>query len=243
VTCTDRGELLSAFIDGELASAEVAELTKHLMTCPACLQRLAELGALRSALAETFAEEKLSEEFLFRITKQLDSAEDQLTTNSAAQSRVLPFKKRYLTQNLRIITSSVVMSAIAATLVLTLANQPKNIVDLAAVHDARLRNSLVSYEIQGASPAEISGYRIASTRYDIVAGHKAQIVSYEGASDIVTLCSWDAHGEPAHGVKTATYRGTAIMYWNDGTTEYWAASDKSDGRLADFVKRARKDAI
>jgi anti-sigma factor RsiW len=89
----------------------------------------------------------------------------------------------------------------------------------------------------------VSGYHVRSVRLDIVAGHDAQVVTYAGNSGVITLCSWAAHGEPAHAVRTATYRGASIMYWNDGTTEYWAVSDQHDEGLKDFVGSAHRDAI
>lgn len=243
MSCDDRVEQLSALTDGELTPVEMAELTKHLVTCPTCTRRLAELSELRSAMAETFAEEAVSDALLSRITMELDRSELAMRSKAASPSRVVPFKSRRLKSQLVVITSSATISAIAATLVLMLLGLPRNVVDLAAVHDARLRASLASYVIQGGSPLIVSGYHVISVRHDIVAGHDAQVVTYAADSHIITLCSWAAHGEPAHGVKTATYRGTSIMYWNDGTTEYWALSDQHDEGLKNFVGSAHRDAV
>jgi anti-sigma factor RsiW len=243
MTCDNRLEQLSAFTDGELAPAEMAELTTHLMTCPACMQHLAELGRLRLALTQAFPEGEVSEEFSSRIMKSLDVAADELGEGPAGSARVVPFRRRSRLPSFGMIASSAVTSAIAATLMFALMRQPDHSIDLAAVRDASLRSSLVSYTVEGTSPAQIEGYRIAAARYDIVAGHKSRIVTYEGAPGVVTLCSWSANGEPAHGVKTANYRGMLVMYWNDGTTEYWAASAATNGKLEEFVGSARKDAI
>jgi anti-sigma factor RsiW len=243
VTCKNRREQLSAFTDGELTPAEMAELTEHLVTCPECARYLAELGRLRLALTQAFPEGEVSEEFSSRIMKSLGSAADEARDGPVEQGKVIPFPRRSMLPSLKTVASSAVASAIAATLVFALMKQPDHNVDLAAVRDASLRSSLVSYTIQGAAPTEVAGYRATAARYDRVAGHRARIVTYEGTPGVVTLASWSANGEPAHGVETAIYRGTVVMYWNDGSTEYWAASNADSGGLERFVKSIRKDAI
>jgi anti-sigma factor RsiW len=42
----DQNHLLSAYVDGELPSAEAASVTEHLATCPACSAEADELRAL-----------------------------------------------------------------------------------------------------------------------------------------------------------------------------------------------------
>lgn len=49
--CDQAGELLSAYLDGELPSQEALFLEKHLRACPACTGRLGELRQVRAVLA------------------------------------------------------------------------------------------------------------------------------------------------------------------------------------------------
>lgn len=44
------GELLSAFLDGELSEQERTQLTEHLATCPACGNELTDLHSARAAV-------------------------------------------------------------------------------------------------------------------------------------------------------------------------------------------------
>jgi anti-sigma factor RsiW len=230
-------------MDGELAPKEIAELTDHLVTCPICARNLAELGALRLALAEAIPEGEVTEAFSSRISAMLNNLTEEAQSHGVEGGRVVPFIRRYRPPTLAAISYSVATAAIAATMVFTLMRQPDNKIDLAAVRDASLRTSLVSNDVQGTTPANVAGYRVVGARYDLVAGHRARVVIYQGATDVVTLCSWAANGEPAHGVKAAVYRGTNVMYWNDGATEFWAASNAPGIDLKEFVKGVRGDTI
>ena len=48
--CDETGELLGPALDGELDAAHVAQLERHLATCPACAAERQRLQALRSAV-------------------------------------------------------------------------------------------------------------------------------------------------------------------------------------------------
>jgi anti-sigma factor RsiW len=81
----------------------------------------------------------------------------------------------------------------------------------------------------------VPGFQLTASRMDEVAGHLAQVAYYTRDGQTIVLCIWPANGEPAHGVKTAEYRGMAIKYWNDGDHEYWAASLSPGADLQKFV--------
>ncbi|MGN7612446.1 anti-sigma factor family protein [Magnetococcales bacterium HHB-1] len=48
-------ELVSAFLDGELANLEMRDIAEHLMACDRCCHTLAQLAQVRDALAENFS--------------------------------------------------------------------------------------------------------------------------------------------------------------------------------------------
>jgi anti-sigma factor RsiW len=86
-----------------------------------------------------------------------------------------------------------------------------------------------------ASAPVVAGFQLTASHMDIVAGHIAQVSVYTKDGQTITLSSWPANGEPAHGVKHAQYRGMAIAYWNDGKTEFWAASTSPTADVQGFV--------
>ena len=91
----------------------------------------------------------------------------------------------------------------------------------------------------GNGPA-VPGYRLVGARGDVIAGHDARVFVYEQGGARITLCIWPAGVEPAHPVRQAIYRGTAIRYWNDGHDEFWAASPEPGEGLPAFVSAVRR---
>jgi len=225
VNCEDRTLELNALLDGELPAAEAAELTAHLASCVECSRRLAELGGLRAALAHAIPEEEISAELHARIAKVLSGSDE---------SRVIQVRPRVWWPSL---ASLAVGAAIAAMVMLAVLPNAHQQGELMAVRDAAMRSG-AALAVEGRAPSA-PGFRLASAREDVVAGHRAQVLDYVQAGQKVTLCIWPANGEPAHGVREAEYRGMEINYWNDGVREYWAASAGSPAVLASFVARVR----
>ena len=232
MNCDDRTLQLNALLDGELPATEAAELTAHLASCPQCSRLLAELGALRAALADTFPEEVISPEFHARIAGAIDGA-----LAGGGGDNVIRFRPRAWWPQLASLTAG---AALAAMLTLALLpNQHQNS-ELMAVRDAALRGGAVLAAAGGAAAPNVPGFQLTRARQDVVAGHPAQVLAYMHAQQTITLCIWPANGEPAHDVREAKYRGMAISYWNDGTSEYWAASAGSDAVLKSFVTEVRE---
>jgi anti-sigma factor RsiW len=250
VTCEDHNQTLSAFLDGELSPIEVAALTEHLASCPDCVKRLAELGALRVALAEAIPEEGLSPEFLSRITGALDSAVETLSQRASVAepprtARLIPFKplRQPRPTNRRPFLAGVVATAVAAMVVFTLLPRHSNVLDLAAVRDATLRSAVSPGAPSNGMAFGVPGYRLTSARADIIAGHNARVLVFAQGSETLTLSIWKANGEPAHGVRYADFGGLQISYWNDGTNEYWASSAGPTNGLRRFVAKVRQDRV
>lgn len=236
MSCEERIVPLSALLDGELEAAELAELTAHIAACPDCARRLAELGALSAMLADAVPEEKISPDFLARIEAALDA--EAAIAPVQAGAIVLPFRRRV--PALRGFILGAAAAALAASMFFTSLKPPGNIVDLAAVRDTALRGSvrLTASAVPADAPV-IPGYRLASARGDIVAGHAARVLAYATAQQSITLCIWKANGEPAHGPREGSYRGMNIVYWNDGAEEYWAASSLPVAQIAAFGQLVR----
>ena len=234
MTCEGRVEELSALLDGELAPSVAASLTEHLITCPICARRLAELGVLRAALADAVPEEDVSPQFLARITGALDKA----TETSAS---VVSFPRRRRPPPLRTFALSLAAAAIAATVAVVVLPRQDKTVDLVAVRDATLRSALVAGTPLAEPAPTVAGFSLIEEHADVVAGHAARVLVYGRDGGTVTLCIWKADGEPAHGLRSIMFRGIAIRYWNDGTEEYWAASAGPAAGIRAFLDALRPD--
>ncbi|HEX3983881.1 MAG TPA: zf-HC2 domain-containing protein [Acidisoma sp.] len=224
MSCDDWTLHINAFLDGALSPPEAAALTAHLEACPACTRMLAELAALRGAIAELDVDEAPSAALEARVHALLDAASGK-------------GKLRVLRPSWRMATGLVVSAALAATVLLTLSPRKDVRPDLMSVRDAALRVSL-SAAPEAKVPA-VTGFTLVSARQDLVAGHEALVAVYRQGDAMITLCAWPAGREPAHGVVDAAYRGMAIRYWNDGHEEYWAASAAPAPVLPTFVQALR----
>jgi anti-sigma factor RsiW len=219
MSCADYNEALNALLDGELPPDQAATLASHLTTCPVCTRMLAELAQLRAGLAQAMPE-AAPPELQARIEALLMGEGAEIIQFTPKPRRWLPNRPGW-----------VAATALAAALMLTFLPHHDATKDLMSVRDAALRGGpMVSTTTP---PPGVPGFQLTSSRMDVVAGHIAQVAVYTKDGQNITLCSWPANGEPAHGVKHAQYRGMTIDYWNDGRTEYWAAGTGAD--LPGFV--------
>lgn len=241
MTRQERQDRLSAFLDGELSPPDLAELTGHLADCSDCRAHLAELGALRAALADAIPLDDVSPAFRSRITTALENAMDRPSgTRPTEPAPVLPFRPPPRGTRRRAFAAGVVAAAVAAMLILGLLPHQDNRIDLAAVRDAALRGTLSLPAPESGSGLALPGYQRVAARADIIAGHAAEVLVFTRDSQILTLCIWKAKGEAAHGMRDAIFRGMHIRYWNDGHNEYWAASGGPADGLRDFVAAVRR---
>ena len=231
--CDAYSEPLNAMLDGALPAGEMATLASHLAACPDCARHLAELADLRAALQEAVPDEAVASEFYTKIAGLLDR---EVAAAQKFAAPVIPFKPRPSRRNAGWMAA---WGAIAATLVILLIPHHDASRDLMSVRDAALRTSMSQSVAANMPGPMVAGFELASSRSDIVAGHRAGVFAYTRAGQMVTLCMWAANGEPAHGVRNAVYQGMTIRYWNDGKREYWAATPGPTATLDSFVTALR----
>ncbi len=222
MNCDDWTLQINALLDGALSPSEAAALAGHLNTCADCRRMLSEFASLRSAMAELTGAEEPSAALVGHVHALVDAP---------------PGKVRLLRSRVRRGAGLAVAAALAATVLLMIPPAKDVQPDLMSVRDATLRTSL-STGVVAEAPA-VPGFTLVSARQDFVAGHRAQVAVYRHGDAMITLCTWPAGRERAHGVINATYHGMVIHYWNDGRTEYWAASLISGPALPDFVQGLR----
>lgn len=227
MTCADYTERLSVLLDGELSPAEMAIVTNHVAACPNCPRHLAELAMLRAALQEEMPEEE-APEFHSRIFTLLAG---QSIATHRRPGNVVALKQRNLREGLAWVAAA---GAIAALLIVTMLPHRDETKDLMSVRDAALRGGFKQNIVDAQAPS-VPGFRLAAARADVIAGHLAQVYSYDGSNTAITLCVWKANGEPAHGVREAIFKGMKIAYWNDGDHEYWAVTSGSGASLGAFA--------
>lgn len=236
MSCEDRTLELNALIDGELPPEAQAGLLGHIATCPNCAAELAGLMMLRARLARLAPIEQPAE----ALTKRIDRA---ITSSAIARS------SRWL------ILAGVGGLAMAAAIFLMLLPRHDEAPTIRAVVDAARRQAIPQAAIvladtrTGGADAWFSrhhlatppvpdltpaGFRFLGCRTDIVAGHRASILVYGDAGQRVTLEVWPAAGEAAHKVRSGTADRHAVVYWNNGRSEFWV-SGADRGIVARFA--------
>ncbi|MGB9920519.1 MAG: zf-HC2 domain-containing protein [Moorellales bacterium] len=75
MNCRQAENLISSYLDGELAEAERPELEAHLASCPACRQYAEELEAAQAALAGVFAAAEPPADLFERLMARVREAE------------------------------------------------------------------------------------------------------------------------------------------------------------------------
>ena len=108
--CAEIEELLSAYADGELNNDEHAALESHVASCPSCAAKLAELDALRAAVAEA-AEDDIPVTRMRAAVMQTISAEPRVV---APVSRV-PLWRRWGTIAAAFVCVVLVVIALASS--------------------------------------------------------------------------------------------------------------------------------
>lgn len=108
--CAEIEELLSAYADGELNNDERAALESHVASCPSCAAKLAELDALRAAVAEA-AEDDIPVTRMRAAVMQTISAEPRVV---APVSRV-PLWRRWGTIAAAFVCVVLVVIALASS--------------------------------------------------------------------------------------------------------------------------------
>jgi anti-sigma factor RsiW len=79
------------------------------------------------------------------------------------------------------------------------------------------------------------GFPLVGGRLDYVGGRPVAAVVYMRRQHIINVFSWPAEDRPAHAPTVSTENGYHLVHWNDGGTEFWAASDLSVPELQQFV--------
>ncbi len=267
MTYPDRELELNALVDGELDPQAARTLAAHIATCPDCAAGLAGLLALRAELAALAPPGPAPEALRQRIEMALPAAPAGTSPDrgwwTAARGR-RSGRTRAGTAARGGVAGFAAGLAVAAVLALALFATPRGgeerdtLAALAAsVHRAELPASLLAPAAGTREAARgwfaaqrlatpptpdlaAEGFRFASYRGDLVAGHRTAVLAYQRTGQPVTLFAWPSgHGEPAHPPRTARADGMTVVYWNDGSTEFWAVGARPEAVTA-FVAAYRR---
>src|SRR5579863_66404 len=253
--CNQSQNLLSGYIDGELAEDRVALIEQHLETCASC--------------RALYANERRMSEFLrtqgerFRAPAHLKAA-----IRSEIGRRARP---RFA--ELRQLLAGWNPVAVAAMLLLAVALSSGATLRYFAptssheAHEAAVRSEVVAGQVRSLqadhltdiasadlrtvkpwfngkldfspSVADLTaaGFSLVGGRLDYLDQRAVAALVYRHDQHVINVFVWPEGGEQAPSVETQ--QGYSVGYYKHDGMEYWAVSDLTPGELKDFLNRFR----
>ena len=240
--CDEIRSRLEAYVDGELAETERAEMHDHLGDCPECgpeavaLQRLRE-GIRRSAPTYR-APEALRSRIRFALRRE--------AATSARQTKPAPGWLAYAASLLL-----AVAIGSGGTLLITGERQEDAVAN--ELIDSHLRSLLGNHLTDVASSdqhtvkpwfagrSEVSppavdlaskGFPLVGGRLDLIAGKPVPALVYRRREHVINVFVLLAsRGDLG---TTLSRRGYNLRHWNEGDLGFWAVSDAAAPELAEF---------
>lgn len=237
-TCTQIGEGLSAFLDGEVAEAERREIEAHLSACPQCRAHLQAEGAVRSLVRGR--RERLREpappDLRLRIVRAVQAEETQRRWDVMSRRRTL---------GLLALAASLALAVIGGSLYFRSAEHPKSVVS--EVVDEHIRClmkqdgglNLVTADPKtmsewfrgrldigvSAPPFQGAGLRLVGGRVCYLLDRQGAHMVYREGANVICLFVFDRrelslpHGQEAvsagHPIRLTSYKGYNVAVWED----------------------------
>jgi anti-sigma factor RsiW len=248
MNCAHAGQLLDAYLDGEVDGSTRLEMAEHLIVCPACAALRADREALVQRVRTAAPRHPAPEGLGLRLRK-------------AAAARAAPDRA----PGLRWLPAVAVVLAVAAGSALlgyhagrSVPAQPpfealvaSHVASLTAgTHLLDVRSDdrhTVKPWLQGKvdfAPAvrdlAAQGYQLLGARLDRVDAHPAAAIVYRVREHVINLYVWRAEGGAAAPPASARARGYAVVTWTEGGLAYAAISDVEARDLETFAQLVRE---
>jgi len=246
--CEEVRPRLDAYVDGELAERERAEVHDHLADCPECGPEAAALERLHEDLRRSAPIYRAPEALRSRIRFAL-------RREAAATTRVARPAPGWLAYAASILVAVAVGSG--GTWLINGERQQDTIAD--EVVDSHLRSLLADHLTDVASSdkhtvkpwfagrTELSppgidlaaqGFPLVGGRLDLIEGKPVPALVYRAGKHVINVFVLPTRaGEYA---ETVTRRGYTLRHWNQGDLGYWAVSDAAPDEFAKFEHAFRE---
>jgi anti-sigma factor RsiW len=234
--------LLDAYLDGELAASDAAELEQHLRACPACSRlerrRRAVTSAVREHLPRFPAPETLRASVRARARAEVGRAGPRRAPYwpalaVAASLAVVAVGSRQLA--LRGAAAEAITNQVLASHVRSL--MPGHLTDVLSSDqhtvkpwfNGKLDFSPPVYDFAG------GGFPLLGGRLDYVDGRPVAALAYSRRQHVITVFVWPAEQGRTAGPRAATRQGYHLLHWGTAAYTYWVASDLGVSELSEFV--------
>ncbi len=246
MSCGDREETISSYVDGELDASAKAELERHLAGCAACAARERELRALSQTIREGASRPTPDAEQVRRLGASLRERGRGKVARTVALGRYA------------------LVAAAASVLAWLVASWWARVPEERRVGDeivaAHVRSLLADHLTDVASSdrhtvnpwfqgkldcavgaRDFAGQQfvLEGGRLDYVDGRVVAALVYRHAQHAINLFVWPARPGGNRSPGTLAIRGYHIVHWDSGGTERWLVSDADETTvhaLADLVQ-------
>lgn len=252
MSCAATRELLSAYLDGELAPDEAARLSEHLTGCAGCAREyegvLETVRRVRAGLARDRAPDVLRARIRAAVREQ--RPERAAVPHGARRA---PWRAIAAALVIAVASSGVTMIATdlrqgepaVADEVLTShirSLMPEHLTDVRSSDQHNVKpwfNGRLDF-----SPVvpllDADGFPLLGGRLDYVHGRPVAAVVYGRRQHVINVFSWPADAERDASESLASRHGYNLLHWRRGGVEYWVASDLNAAELEQFAALLRR---
>ncbi|HEX6629670.1 MAG TPA: anti-sigma factor [Gemmatimonadaceae bacterium] len=259
-SCAETRELLSAYVDGELAPERGAEVAEHLASCAECAREyeatLETVRTVKEGLVRYRAPDVLRARVRAAIREERPFAAPP-ARREGWRRMMVPWRAAAAAVVIAVASSGLTLLAaggrapggeeralsdeVLASHVRSL--MPEHLTDVRSSDQHNVKpwfNGRLDY-----SPTvprlEEAGFPLLGGRLDYVHGRPVAVVVYGRRQHVINVFSWPAgaDGDP-RGVRETkptleTRQGYNLLHWRSGGAEHWAASDLNAPELEQFV--------
>ncbi len=251
-------DLLSAYIDGELADA--AELETHLATCGSCSARLAQYRQLSATVGDSLRRQTSDEPAPAALRERvaaLVSAADA-TAASPWVTRQRPRRQWRIGTGALAAAAAILLVAVGVRLgggtstgsdaiarevldshIRSMAGDEAHLMDVVSTDQHTVKPWYEGKLDFAPTVNDFSaqGFPLLGARVDYVDGHRAAALVYGRRQHKINLYEWPAATGARDAIPASELRlGYSVLHWTHAGMEYWAVSDVNPADLQELAR-------
>jgi anti-sigma factor RsiW len=246
VNCAEARDLTHLYIDQELDLVRVADVDRHLQSCPACHALYERQRALSASLKGEANYHRAPPELREHLGAAL-SAE----TGDATRPR----SRRFNRWNTGISVAAVVVLSVSVSLFMLTPTAQDRLED--EIVSSHVRSLMVNHLSDVASSDHHTvkpwfngkldysppvrdltsqGFPLMGGRLDYLEDRPVAALVYRHRLHLINLFIWPSKSEQAQGVVVHSHQGYNLLHWARGGMGFWAVSDLNKADLKQFAE-------
>jgi anti-sigma factor RsiW len=246
MTCASSQHSIEAYLDGELATSESAEVAGHIDGCPSCAAIYRRLEQLRNGLRMQAPRYTAPAHLQQRINVALRKA-----AKSEAPRRALPWNW------LAVAASVLLCASLSWNFALLRSRGPATDLLAQEVLSSHVRSLMGTHLVDVPSSDQHTvrpwfngkldfspevkdfasqGFRLVGGRVDYLGDRPVAALIYQRRQHFINLFTWPSSSPAPNGQSEVKRSGYNILSWTQDGMTYWAVSDLQRSELDQFVQ-------